>query len=297
MSFLITVPSKTFLLGEYVALKGGPAIILTTEQRFTLVVTNQISDSIKVEGINFESPAGKLIKRDVDFYRNYHIQFIDPYHSLGGFGASSAQFVMLKALKQYANNKKINDIDLLNDYMTLAWDGKGMPPSGADLIAQLHGGICFFHKSEKKLQIFSWPFINLQFCLIHTGNKLATHTHLKELVNFNETKLEKIVQAGLESLRNSNDKGMIEAIRNYANMLQSQGLVAEQTQILLDQLSLNSNILAAKGCGALGTDVIFMLFNKQKQDDVISWLKQKKFNVIVYGHEAAKGLDIHEFNV
>ena len=85
--FELMVPSKTFLLGEYVALKGScPVLVLTTEKYFKLFVGLNSAQKIDVQGIHMESPAGKLIKSNVDFYKNYAIKFIDPYPSLGGFG-------------------------------------------------------------------------------------------------------------------------------------------------------------------------------------------------------------------
>ena len=35
---LLSAPGKTFLVGEYVALAGGPSIVLATEPRFELRV-------------------------------------------------------------------------------------------------------------------------------------------------------------------------------------------------------------------------------------------------------------------
>jgi mevalonate kinase len=291
MSFQITTPSKTFLLGEYVALIGGPAIILTTEPRFELIATT--SHTPDVEGIHEKSPAGKWIQQNSDCYQPYHIQFIDPYRGLGGFGASSAQFVMLVALKNHLQSSPLNDFDLLNDYEKFAWNGEGIAPSGADLIAQLHGEICFFHKSKKEIKTFSWPFKDIGYCLIHTGNKLATHIHLKQLTNFNGAELERITFSGLASMEKNDSESFIKAIGNYAITLQLQGLIAEQTQDILKQLACCPEILIAKGCGALGADVILTIFNRQKQNEVVLWLKEKNFNVIVYGYEVAKGLSIN----
>lgn len=291
----LSVPSKTFLLGEYAVIKGRPALVLTTDKRFKLIATRQQGQhQLRVEGIHLDSPAGKLIQSDLLFYQNYHIKFIDPYNSLGGFGASGAQFLMLYALKHYANKIPINDEKLLTEYLKFSWDNQGSPPSGADLIAQLHGGICFYHKANHQLQVLSWPFINLEYCLIHTGNKLATHTHLKLLSNkFDENSLEKIIFSGLQALEQSNSKSFIAAINTYASALESQGLVAKQSLDLLRLFKTNPHILAAKGCGALGADVVLIIYNKENQQDVLAWLKKHHLNVLINGQNVAKGLDIH----
>ncbi len=291
-SIHLTVPSKTFLLGEYVALKGGPSLVLSTEPRFELIATKQWQENLNCPHIHPESPAGKLIKQYTKFFQNYHLQFVDPYESLGGFGASSAQFVSLYALKNYAEGSEINDFEMLKEYKQLAWNGKGMPPSGADIIAQLHGGICFFHLSEKRRQAFKWPFEDLGYCLIHTGHKLATHQHLGEMTDIHVSDLEQIVQQALASIKQTDSQGFIDAINHYASRLQQRGLIAKQTEEKLKQLSHCSDITAAKGCGALGADVILTVFDKQKQKKVLEWLKKHQFHVIAYGNQVAEGLHV-----
>lgn len=292
MTLELTVPSKTFLLGEYVALKGGPVIILTSESRFTLVVNPSGEHTMKVAGIHPASPAGKLLQRYPECYRDFDLTFIDPYQGLGGFGASSAQFILLFSLK--AKLPAIDEETLLAEYRQLAWQGEGMPPSGADLIAQLHGGICCFHQAEKNLQIFSWPFSDLAYCLIHTGNKLATHDHLKELKPFDETALSDIVFFGWESLQKADSHQFTDAIKNYARVLLELGLVALPTMTMLEHLNAHPDILAAKGCGALGADVILLIFTKKKHDSILAWLTEKKYHIIFSGQEVANGLETKE---
>ena len=48
------IPAKTFLLGEYVAIVGGAAIILTTTPGFEV----RLVDTGDVTGIHPSSPAG-----------------------------------------------------------------------------------------------------------------------------------------------------------------------------------------------------------------------------------------------
>ena len=103
-----------------------------------------------------------------------------------------------------------------------------------------------------------------------------------------------IVQAALVSLNDINSEGFIECIKNYADALQAQDLVAEKTQAILKLSAANSDILACKGCGALGADVILILFKSSKKNDVISWVKENMLNLVVCGQKTAHGLDIKE---
>ena len=110
----LSVPSKTFLLGEYVVIHGGPALVLTTEPRFTLYALLQKTQ--RQIDIHSKSPAGKWIEQHADFYQQYHLQFNDPHQSKGGFGASGAQFILLEALRQYQNGETMDNEDLLKKF-------------------------------------------------------------------------------------------------------------------------------------------------------------------------------------
>jgi mevalonate kinase len=292
-SYQISVPSKTFLLGEYIVLQGGPAMLLTTAPRFTLLAVKQLKSQIKMQGIHKDSPAGKFVKRYAALFQAYSLNFVDEYHGLGGFGASGAQFLMVAVLKQYLDKQSLNEVLLLKEYQTFAWDGKGCPPSGVDLIAQMHGGICYFYKMKNQIQTFSWPFQDLDYGLIHTGNKLATHEHLKQLAHLNVNDLEKIVIQGKLSMEQQNSQSFLDSILNYTTLLMEKNLMTTQTQMYLKQLTECKGILAKKGCGALGADVIVIFF-KRGDNSVINWLREKKFNVITYGHHVEKGLDLSE---
>ena len=93
---------------------------------------------------------------------------------------STAQFIMVMALNKYISSQTIQDVEFLEEYNKFAWDGEGIPPSGADLVSQLHGEICGTHKVKKEVKTFVWPFSDVDYRLIHTGSKLVTYTYLKQ---------------------------------------------------------------------------------------------------------------------
>lgn len=296
MRYQLSVPSKTFLLGEYVALKSGPALVMTTEKYFQLNAVSSVhgamTDLDVATGIHPDSPAGKLLQTALAFYRNYSLEFVDPYQRLGGFGASTAEFIMVYALKQYVENKPIDVFAALAAYQKFAWNGQGIPPSGADLVAQFQGGICYYYKNEKECKVFAWPFPDLAYCLIHTGNKLNTHLHLNQLRDFDVAGLSKIVMMGLESILQNDAQLFVAAIRDYAQALQAENLVAKETQVLLNAISSCPHIQAAKGCGALGADVILTVYDHSKQSQVMAWMQSRQLNVMAYGNHVAEGLSI-----
>ena len=69
----IVIPAKTFLVGEYLALTGGPSIILTTTPCFELRQCNNLG----LHGVHPESPAGRLWAQYTpkDLGLNWHIRY------------------------------------------------------------------------------------------------------------------------------------------------------------------------------------------------------------------------------
>ena len=117
----LKIPSKTFLLGEYAVLTGGPALVLAHPPFFSLKKTN------KPKLFHPKSPASLLMKKHglrQDF------DFLDPHRGGGGFGGSTAE--VISSLK---NRHDINIAELLADYKNLFTES-GAEPSGADLCTQ-----------------------------------------------------------------------------------------------------------------------------------------------------------------
>lgn len=297
MMFRLTAPGKTFLLGEYVALQGGPTLVLTNQPSFELVVkSTQEKNPVVFENIDKESPASKFLLQQATAFKGYHLTFNDPYRGLGGFGASSAQFLLISVLKKILSefSLKINCrvSELLADYQQFAWDGEGFMPSGADLVAQAQGNVSYFHKEQNRLQKLAWPFADINYYLLHTGNKVPTHQHLKELSFLTTHQLIDIVFAGLQHLQTKNAQGFINCINQYAQVLQALGLVCSKTTELLKIINTRTEVLATKGCGALGADVILVLVATKDHSIFLDWLTQQKLNLISYGNQASAGLQV-----
>ncbi len=292
----IAVPAKTFVVGEYLVLKGGGALILSTAPFFELTVVPEGESrpegagTLASEAIHPESPAGRFLEEEGECFRDYQLGFVDPYQGMGGLGASSAQFLLLYAFRQHLSRKKIEPFHLLEEYRSFAWNGKGMAPSGADVLAQWCGGLCFFHPSSRTLRSFSWPFAQLSYALIHTRQKLATHRHLADLHEVVVSDLEPLVQATLASIEEADEESFIRSVAHYGRALTAKGLRTEETGRVLARVALAPSILAAKGCGALGADVVLVLFPECDQQRAIEWLHNSGCYVITHGNQLASGL-------
>lgn len=249
-----SIPAKTFFLGEYAALTGLPAIILTTTPCFELTLT----DEPGLVGIHPDSPAGLFWAKQPVFDKGLH--WFDPYHGRGGLGASSAQFVGAYLASLYLKNEQGTQAELLNHYFDCAWNGIGVRPSGYDVLAQSMHGCVYIHQQAAQHRAYPWAFNDLAFILLHTGKKLATHQHLQEFAQPSQmTQLAAIVESARIAFELSDSSRVIDAVNAYHQQLLQMKLVAPHTLSQIEYLKKQANVLAIKGCGAMGSDVILML--------------------------------------
>lgn len=273
------IPAKTFLLGEYSALAENSAIVINTAPYFELSWGDDKSSCI----IHPESPAG--------IWWQQHNQSLaklvwrDPYKGIGGLGASSAQF-----LATYLATCTLQDLipsidDMLEAYYQCAYTGKGLRPSGYDVIAQSKQGCVFINRKNNCIQSYNWPFHDLAFFLVHTGVKLATHHHLQErTLPCQVDDLSAIVDEAHQAFQKKDDMQLVKAINQYHCKLLELNLVSKHSLSLIEEFRSYPEVIGIKGCGALGADVLLVLTTKKQA----STLKQKLFlkNSLILATEA-----------
>jgi len=285
----ISIPSKTFLLGEYLVLSGGPGIVVNTAPSFHVYISNEANQATgKYRGFDPQSPAGKFLDKNQNIFQDVIIDFQDPHEGKGGFGASSAQFAAMYALKH--NIDELDLQSLIEEFQELAWDGTGFAPSGVDLISQIQGGITYFHRNTLELKSFTWPFTDIHFCLLHTGNKLATHEHLKDLNHFSDEKLIEIVETAYSALEDNKSSDFVSAIQSYRSALHRENLIHDHTLSLLEKADKLPGILASKGCGALGADVILLIYETGHLDPLTQWAIKENLAMIATDKDISQGM-------
>ncbi|MCL5272363.1 MAG: hypothetical protein M1486_03470 [Gammaproteobacteria bacterium] len=275
------IPAKTFLLGEYSAVAERSAIILTTRPYFELSLTDKVSST---EEIHPQSPAGILWYKEK--VQSKFLCWKDPYQGRGGLGASSAQFLACYWAICHLNNIKPDLNSMLDLYYQSSWTGKGLRPSGYDVIAQSHQGCVYINKQKNLIKAFNWPFKELSFLIVHTGIKLATHHHLME------TKLpapidymSSLVDSAHHAFEQKNSTQLINAINDYHQILFDLNLVAPHSLDIISLIKKCPEVLAIKGCGALGADTILIL---TRQHDLVSMKKKleaKNYLILATDHD------------
>ena len=118
-----------------------------------------------------------------------------------------------------------------------------------------------------------WPFKDLSFVLIQTGESLKTWKHLENLEQKNFSQLKEISLTALEAVRSSSEDLFIQSIKEYAKTLEKEGLTHPVTKKMLQELSAHPEVLAVKGCGAMGAEVIAVFFKKDAPLDFLKGYK------------------------
>lgn len=248
------IPAKTFLLGEYAALQNLGALILTTTPCFELTLTHHA----ELQGIHPDSPAGRWWRQAN--HQNHGLRWYDPFNQRGGMGASSAQFVGAYQAAAYLSGRTFSPPEMLEAYWQCAWAGVGLRPSGYDVMAQSLFGCVSIHRQNEQCDSVLWNFPDLGFILCHTGNKLATHHHLLEAtLSTNMMHLDTLVSFAKQAFVETDSSMLIAAVNAYHQALLQMNLVDTNTLQLMAALNHHSEILAAKGCGAMGADVVLLL--------------------------------------
>lgn len=269
------IPAKTFLLGEYAAIAEASALILTTTPCFevSLTSTNQLA------GIHPQSPAGVWWQHEQ--CTNAGLAWYDPYNGLGGLGASSAQFLGSYLASCTLHHKAPDLNSMLSAYYQSSWSGEGLRPSGYDVIAQSQKGCVYINKQNQTVICYDWPFKDLSLFLVHTGVKLATHHHLQAATLPKQiSELSQIVDEAKLAFDQINSANLIKAINDYHHQLDTLNLVAQHSLDVIKQLQTSPEVLAIKGCGALGADIILILTSSHDAPMLGNKLLSKNYAIL-----------------
>lgn len=321
-SATLFIPSKIFVIGEYAALLGLPAILLNLKPYFEFCLSDE---SLAPKGFKNwnphpDSPAGKNLKKmdsSPFLFRK------DPHENRGGFGGSTAEFL---ALSQFIQNKNQKDFfkennpshtkvewisEVFRDYIEKHEDKK-IKPSGMDLLSQFYGGfhcIRSIDPNQKKnylphevLSLDSkLSSLNLVvFGTSHIENrKTKTHEHL-DLLKINELEIQKtifkeIIDDAYRAIHDLNLKRLGECFTQYANLLKQMKLESnEVSKDRSDFLSI-SGVYGIKGCGALQTDAMIVVCeNEMARESVKTLGKKKGFYEFESVKNSASGLHVSQ---
>ena len=207
---------------------------------------------------------------------------MDPYDGIGGLGASSAQFLAAYLAYLSKHHKPLTEQALLEAYWASSFqEGGGIRPSGYDVLAQAQSGCVYLNRNQSENKVYAWPFPDIAFVLLHTGEKLATHHHLQALQLTDAISLlAPIVDLGKTAFDEASSALLTEAVSAYYEQLLALGLVAPQTKAYVTRLSENPDVLALKGCGAMGADVLLALVPLHRLTESMAYFSAEGFPIL-----------------
>lgn len=245
-------PGKTFLLGEYAVLGGGDAVMIGAEPWFEAKFTPGVEPA---SPFHPDSPAGRWL---ASHPLEGSLEFRDAHGGKGGFGGSGAEF-----LAAYFSQFPLPKNDFARGQAAEdAWrQAKVFPGSGADILTQAWGvnyGKNFLLSVDTRTGRTELLESNLgaTISLFHTGVKVKTHEALSAPAP--KEALSAQARAAKNAILRSDLPALANAVTIGAKLLREAGLQARHTINALDTLP-RDNVLAAKGCGAMGADVIAVL--------------------------------------
>ena len=306
MTLRFEIPSKTFVIGEYLALEGTASMVLATEPCFIIKTTRDLSTELHPN-----SPGGQLHKQ-MKQKENYFIE--DPHGGRGGFGRSTAEYLsvfihdlILKrnvsgnvseanrtSHKLPVTEAKLSATELhrggwvreiilgnlgsfISTYQNCVPDYK---PSGADLVAQVCGGLCWYDGMNFSFEKLTWPFPGYEIYVFKTDYKQKTHEHLKGIKNKNFRTLIPILVSAKISLEQANLKMFCQSLNDYYDILGGLGLSDHKVRNGVNKLREQPEILAAKACGAMGMDAVLVVARLSDADGIKRFGEEQGFSLI-----------------
>lgn len=262
----LKIPSKTFLFGEYAILFGGDAYVLAHKPFF--------SESESSSKVHPKSPTGKLLAQN---NKPYELSLFDPHDKKGGFGRSTAEFVL--GLKTLSESFSLEEA--FKKYLSF-FKNQRVEPSGADFLVQFSAKSALVKKEPFSFSPLKWPFDKVSILICHTNNKVETHEHLnQDLSTLNFTSLIKVSADCRESLKNADFNTFLESLKEFSTELKSLGLLHSHSAYLMSVLNQREEVLFARGCGAYGADVVAILINENiKTQSLSSLLKELNLDLV-----------------
>lgn len=285
----ISCPAKTFILGEYSVLDGGPAVLINTAPRFRCV----FSKDSQAKPLSFpkKSPVSQWASGHQEEFKDLSLKWTDPFQGKGGLGFSSAQFNMLygySLMRQGVSLDQISPQKIWRVYREMEFEG--WIPSGADVVSQWVGGVCLFQQNPLRVRSLMLPLPSIECLIVRTGERLNTYEYLKDLKLKDVSALKNLAQEGVIALESGDEKSFLKIVNEYGLALSDQGFVTEHTKNILQELQTFKEIKALKGCGAMGAEMIIIFYKKEQDENLRKKLSCMEIitdsSQITYGVEA-----------
>lgn len=285
----LQVPGKTFLVGEYSVLAEGLSLGIATKPYF-IFTDSEFTAQPDTYLTHPDSAAGLFLKSGPDHQRLPPI--VNPYQ-VGGFGLSTAEFIQAWCLKRQCW-KITTEIfpQIYNDYRSVfdrTPDLQRIKPSGADVMTQLVGGIAYFNSKNFSYEKLNWPFAEIEFSIISTGQKIPTHEHLKQVNRQGLENFPNVSNPVVQMFLNKDQPGFLEGLKNWRDFLRDRDMQHNISCEIVEVLERKPEVLLAKPNGALGADTITVFYKHVHKVTVKNYFKDLKLSLITDRDQLAQG--------
>lgn len=291
MNLTLSAPSKTFLSGEYAVMAKGPALILNTLPRFELAITR--GDG-QLRGLPQGAPAEGWLRARAPVWAAFDIEFRDPHKGAGGLGASGAQFLLAHSFTTWLQSSFSRALagpdfkDLWLDLQVLS-EGRG---SGADVLSQAVGQVAAIQIPVPAAHALPWPYPELEWTIVRTHQKVATHEHLAKLDRESLSLLQRPAFDCLESFGHAASEVFVSKLKNFAERLGEADLVAPATRSLVRTFLSEEWCVFAKGCGALGADTVLVFYPSEAREKALAFTRRYSLTTVASTADLTHGLEV-----
>lgn len=204
-------------------------------------------------------------------------EFYDPHHLQGGFGRSTAEWIaaylVMSTLNVQGGNYELDLQKAWHEYHLLFAD-LGKKPSGYDLLAQLkmshiifsdetfnpnsNGQLCVISKNGEAPEFLECSKfkLNLDVMIFKTRVKVKTHEHLQQINSDHLTELSELSSHITKPYLDQDLDGFLKSLKQFDKKLEAFGYKSKDSLATCQALEQVSHVSYARGCGALGADVI-----------------------------------------
>lgn len=256
------LPSKTFLFGEYAVLGGGDAIVLATPPFFEII---DLEKKHHDKSIAF------------DMLNGAQTLSISDSHRFKGLGRSGAE-----CTASWLESAKKESLSSLLKSFYLSKKNLNVTASGADIMCNYLGHCTNFReKSSSK-----WPFPEIDIGIFSTG--ISHHTHNSQL--YANQNLVRQSEFCIKAWLQKDFSGLIESIKKYQLLMYESNVLLSEVKRVVEKLYMLDGVVLAKGCGALGADIILTLSCISKQSRLIDLTESLGLTKVFMGNYVVPGL-------
>lgn len=279
----IQVPGKTFLVGEYAVLNGGPALGLSTAPYFQINLSKSV-----VSDVHSLSASGRFLKsKEISQFFQIHDEYKER-NILGGFGSSTAEY-WSALLKYYGVHNLPSIFEILKDFKNLH-QNELIKPSGIDLAFQYFGQVTLADSALNFYQSMDWMFHQLDFAIVPTKLKIPTHEHIKNLSSGQLEGLAELSNNVINSFVGCQENDFLANLKIWSDELENRQLTHLNSVHLRRKLEKHKEILLAKPCGALGADVVLVLFKSEDKRKVLSFINEQGLETLATRENLSAGV-------